>query len=88
MTRCHLKDVASPIEFKAAAIEEEFFQLAASALDARFCTGWREAKSLSHFVLGQALPLGEQQGFAVGGLQLVHELSNAWAEVGQVGGDF
>src|SRR6266568_4379617 len=70
----HFENVAPSVELKTAAIEEEFFQLAPGALNAGFCARWRKSKALSHFVLGEALPLGEQQGFAVGGLQLVHEL--------------
>jgi hypothetical protein len=88
LTKRYLKDIASPIQFEAAAIEQQFFQLAPGPLHARFCAGGRQANALSHFLLGYASPLREQQGFAVRGLQLIHELTDAGAQVGQVGRGF
>ncbi len=84
----HLEDRASPVQFKAATIQEELFQLAPGALNAGLCPGCGKSKPLPHLLLREALPLRQQQGVAVGGLQFVNELSHARAEVWQVGGNF
>jgi len=58
--------------------------LAAGALDSGFCARWREAKTLAHLVLGEALPFGEEQCLSIRRFELLDELANAWREVRQI----
>ena len=84
LARGHLNDGPAAVEFEAAAVEQQLFQLVSCALDAGFCAWGGKAKALTHLTPREALPFSEQQRFAILGRQFVEELPNARAQVGSV----